>query len=97
MSTANDSVVENQERTPAKAPPPAEPPAVVGNPILIGVPTFLVGSIALGLVLVGYAAATGASIPIIMTATGLGSACSQCLRCGCRWPSRCSSRSSSWP
>jgi uncharacterized protein len=45
-----------------------------GNPALIGVPTFLVGSIALGLVLTGYvpATATGASIPIIMTATGLG-------------------------
>ncbi len=49
-------------------------PAPVGNPLLVGVPTFLVGSIALGLVLVGYvpAAAVGASIPIIMTATGLG-------------------------
>ena len=49
-------------------------PPAVGNPAVIGVPTFLVGSIALGLVLVGYvpATATGASIPIIMTATGLG-------------------------
>jgi succinate-acetate transporter protein len=45
-----------------------------GNPALIGVPTFLAGSIALGLVLVGYVPATagGASIPIIMTATGIG-------------------------
>lgn len=50
------------------------PPAAVGNPAMIGVPTFIVGSIALGLVLVGYVPATaaGASIPIIMTATGLG-------------------------
>jgi uncharacterized protein len=50
----------------------AEGPA--GNPALIGVPTFLVGSIALGLVLTGYVPATavGASIPIIMTATGIG-------------------------
>jgi hypothetical protein len=48
----------------------AEGPA--GNPALIGVPTFLVGS--LGLVLTGYVPATavGASIPIIMTATGIG-------------------------
>lgn len=48
--------------------------APVGNPAVIGVPTFLVGSIALGLVLIGYVPATaaGASIPIIMTATGLG-------------------------
>ena len=45
-----------------------------GNPALIGVPTFLAGSIAPGLVLVGYVPATavGASIPIIMTATGIG-------------------------
>jgi uncharacterized protein len=46
--------------------------APAGNPLLIGVPTFLVGSIALGLVLVGYVSASGASIPIIMTATGIG-------------------------
>ena len=52
-------------------PPPAAPE---GNPGLIGVPTFMVGSIALGLVLTGFvpAAAAGASIPIIMTATAFG-------------------------
>jgi len=45
-----------------------------GNPALIGLPSFIVGAIALGLVLVGYvpAAAVGASIPIILTAIGLG-------------------------
>lgn len=45
-----------------------------GNPALIGVPTFLVGAIALGLVLTGFVPATAgaASIPIIMTATGFG-------------------------
>jgi hypothetical protein len=44
------------------------------NPALIGVPTFIVGSVALGLVLLGFVPATavGASIAIIMTATGLG-------------------------
>ena len=49
-------------------------PEPVGNPAAIGVPTFVVGSLALGLVLVGYVPATaaGASIPIIMTATGIG-------------------------
>ncbi len=53
---------------------PAESAVPEGNPALIGVPTFLAGSIALGLVLTGYvpAAAAGASIPIIMTATGIG-------------------------
>jgi len=45
-----------------------------GNPAIVGVPTFVVGSIALGLVLTGFvsAKAVGASIPIIMTATGIG-------------------------
>ena len=56
------------------ADPPEPVVAPVGNPAVIGVPTFLVGSIALGLVLTGYVPATaaGASIPIIMTATGIG-------------------------
>lgn len=49
-------------------------PAVTGDPSLIGLPSFIVGSVALGLVLVGYvpAAAVGASLSIIVAATGLG-------------------------
>ncbi|GAB3368614.1 GPR1/FUN34/YaaH family transporter [Amycolatopsis echigonensis] len=45
-----------------------------GDPALIGVPTFIVGATALGLVLTGYvpAGAVGASIAIILPATGLG-------------------------
>jgi succinate-acetate transporter protein len=45
-----------------------------GDPAAIGVPAFLVGGIALGLVNIGYVPATavGASIPIIVTATGTG-------------------------
>jgi succinate-acetate transporter protein len=45
-----------------------------GNPAALGVPVFVAGSVALGLVLIGYvpAAAVGASIPIIATATGVG-------------------------
>lgn len=45
-----------------------------GDPALIGVPTFVVGATALGLVLTGYvpAGAVGASIAIILPATGLG-------------------------
>ncbi|WP_327637054.1 acetate uptake transporter family protein [Kribbella sp. NBC_00482] len=52
----------------------AAAPAVTGDPALIGLPSFIVGSVALGLVLVGYvsAAAVGASLPIIIAATGLG-------------------------
>jgi hypothetical protein len=59
---------------PAPAAAPAPEPVAVGDPGMIGVPAFLIGSIALGLVLVGFvpATATGASIPIIMTATGIG-------------------------
>lgn len=65
-------------RPPAEAPREAAGPeggtASVGDPGMIGLPSFLVGSMALGLVLVGFvpAAAAGASIAIIMTATGLG-------------------------
>jgi len=56
--------------------PEPAPSVPEGNPGLIGVPTFLVGSIALGLVLTGFVppSAGGASIPIIMTATGFGQA-----------------------
>ncbi|MFE6611587.1 GPR1/FUN34/YaaH family transporter [Amycolatopsis sp. NPDC057786] len=48
--------------------------APAGDPALIGVPTFIVGATALGLVLTGYvpAAAVGASIAIILPATGVG-------------------------
>lgn len=51
---------------------PSPPPA--GDPTMIGLPTFVLGSIALGLGLTGYlppAAAAGA-LPIIMLTTGLG-------------------------
>ncbi|MFF0794532.1 GPR1/FUN34/YaaH family transporter [Streptomyces spiralis] len=54
-----------------EAPVRSAPP---GDPALIGVPTFVVGATALGLVLTGYvpAGAVGASIAIILPATGLG-------------------------
>lgn len=49
-------------------------PAPAGNPAIVGLPAFLVGATALGLYLTGFIspAAVGASIPIIMTATGIG-------------------------
>ncbi|MBE7189224.1 GPR1/FUN34/YaaH family transporter [Jatrophihabitans endophyticus] len=65
----------------APAAPPAEPaadrfasPVPVANPALVGVPTFMVGSIALGLVLTGFVPSTlaGAPIAIIALATGMG-------------------------
>jgi hypothetical protein len=61
--------------TTAETVPADLPPSVPeGNPAVVGVPTFLVGSIALGLVLTGFVPATAgaASIPIILTATGFG-------------------------
>jgi hypothetical protein len=52
----------------------AAPAAPAGDPAVIGVPTFVVGSIALGMTLVGYVppAAAGAPLAIILAATGLG-------------------------
>ncbi len=56
----------------------AEPPPPTGDPLMIGLPMFVVGSIALGLVLVGYVplAAIGSVLPILFAATGLGLAIS---------------------
>jgi succinate-acetate transporter protein len=62
-------------RGPALAEPEPElpPEAPVGDPLIIGLPAFVVGSIALGLVQINFApiAAAGAAIPIILTATAL--------------------------
>lgn len=63
------------ESGPAHAAAEAEPTGpLAGDPALIGVPTFIVGSIALGLTLVGFvpAAAVGAPLAIILVATGIG-------------------------
>ncbi len=66
-------MTELKEQT-SSAPEDASAIQVVGNPAVIGLPLFVVGSVALGLVLIGFVPATavGASIPIIVTATGLG-------------------------
>lgn len=72
---AIDAGVESVQRIPTQHAAEAEsPPAAVGDPAMIGLPCFIVGSIALGLVLVGYvpAAAGGAALAIIIAATGLG-------------------------
>jgi succinate-acetate transporter protein len=44
---------------------------LTGDPAVIGVPTFVVGAVMLGLALINYAPAGGA-LPIIIGATGLG-------------------------
>lgn len=58
----------------AVAPVVAAPTAAAGEPAILGLPSFLVGTVALGLVLVRFVplAAAGAALPIIMTATALG-------------------------
>jgi uncharacterized protein len=69
----------NESGQPVTAPEAAAEPAapagpLAGNPSLMGLPTFIVGSVALGLVLVGVVPATavGASLPIILAATATG-------------------------
>lgn len=58
----------------APVPTPAPAPAPAGDPAMLGLPTFIVGSVALALALTGYLPATaGAGIlPIVIMATGLG-------------------------
>jgi succinate-acetate transporter protein len=79
VGSATDAEVPTpREGTPApveaSAPPPAAAPAPTGDPLIVGLPAFLVGSVALGLVDINFApiAAAGAAIPIIATATFLG-------------------------
>lgn len=66
--TTTDTATDTVTDAPAKTTTP------MGDPALIGVPTFIVGATALGLVLTGYvpASAVGASIAIILPATGIG-------------------------
>ena len=47
---------------------------LAGDPAMVGLPSFIVGSVALGLVLVGVvpAGTVGASLPIILAATSVG-------------------------
>ena len=61
-------------RTEEAAAAPAAAGWLAGDPNMLGLPVFIVGSVALGLVLVGVVPATavGASLPIIFAATSLG-------------------------
>jgi uncharacterized protein len=59
------------------SPEPAEVAAsgpLVGDPMALGLPCFIAGSVSLGLALVGVVPATalGAALPIILTATSIG-------------------------
>jgi hypothetical protein len=78
MTTLDSGASESgQPGTRMQEAPAVEAAAVgpmAGNPSLIGLPTFIVGSVALGLALVGVvpAAAIGAALPIILAATATG-------------------------
>jgi succinate-acetate transporter protein len=69
---AAQPAVRREEAAPAE--PTVSSGPLAGDPAVIGLPSFIVGSIALGLVLVGMvpAAAVGASLPIILAATAVG-------------------------
>ncbi len=71
--TATITPEQAAESNPATTPAPA-PAAPTGNPAVVGVPLFVVGSIALGLQQVGFVSAAGGGAPlaIILAATGLG-------------------------
>jgi uncharacterized protein len=47
---------------------------LAGDPLTLGLPSFIVGSVALGMVLIGFVSplGTGASLPIILAATAAG-------------------------
>jgi uncharacterized protein len=63
----------NEAAVQAEATPEVTGP-LAGDPMALGLPSFIVGSVALGLVLIGMvpAAAVGASLPIILAATAAG-------------------------
>src|ERR1035441_10246620 len=70
-----DAFAQPPARVEEAAPTEAAPQGpLAGDPAVIGLPSFIVGSIALGLVLVGMVPATavGASLPIILAATAVG-------------------------
>jgi succinate-acetate transporter protein len=59
---------------PPVTPAPAASGPLVGDPMALGLPCFIAGSVSLGLALVGVvpAASVGAALPIILTATSIG-------------------------
>lgn len=65
---------DTRSSAPAQAAPPAATGPLAGDPMMLGLPTFVVGSLALGLTLVGQVPGglLGAPLPIIMAATATG-------------------------
>ena len=73
-----DASASNSGTAPAQTEIAGDPVPIMaplaGDPAMLGLPVFIVGSVALGLVLVGVvpASAVGASLPIILAATSIG-------------------------
>lgn len=72
--TALDAAANQTTQLDAPAAPAAPVGALAGDPAALGLPSFIAGSVALGLALVGVvpAGAGGASLPIILAATSAG-------------------------
>jgi succinate-acetate transporter protein len=69
------ATIEQAQSAPAVEAKPVElAPTFAGDPAILGLPIFVVGSLALAFSLVGYvpAAAAGAIVPVIFAATGVG-------------------------
>jgi succinate-acetate transporter protein len=75
MESTQQGRVEPAQQGPveAEATPEVTGP-LAGDPLSLGLPSFIIGSVALGMVLVGFVSplGTGASLPIILAATALG-------------------------
>jgi succinate-acetate transporter protein len=75
LDATADGIPQPRATTEEPAPAPAAVAGpLAGDPAMLGLPSFIVGSVALGLVLVGVvpAGAVGASLPIILAATSAG-------------------------
>ena len=72
---AQHGSIESTQQGPveAEATPEVTGP-LAGDPLSLGLPAFIIGSVALGMVLVGFVSplGTGASLPIILAATAAG-------------------------
>ena len=74
MTAVDSGASDSAHATPEPAAAAAPAPVWGGDPMAVGLPSFIAGSVALGLVLVGMVPATavGASLPIILAATAAG-------------------------
>jgi succinate-acetate transporter protein len=72
---AQQGPIEGTQQAPveAEATPEVTGP-LAGDPLSLGLPAFIIGSVALGMVLIGFVSplGTGASLPIILAATAAG-------------------------